>query len=72
MHLVIDDWGMLTVWVYDSVDELDEGDMAPCGGMMKGTGSAFIFLTQDLWALPHQVLQESQVTPLGQLEGHVD
>ena len=65
---MIDDWGMLTPWVYDSGDELDEGDVAPCGSVMKGTRSAFIFLTQDLWALPHQVLQESEVALLGQLE----
>lgn len=64
---MIDDWGVPTLWVYDSGDELDKGDVAPCGGVMKGTSSTFIFLTQDLWALPHQVLQESQVTLLSQL-----
>lgn len=64
---MIDDWGMLTLWVYDTSDRLDEGDMAPCGSMMKGTGSTFISFIQDLWALPHQVLQQSQVTLLRQL-----
>lgn len=68
---MIDDRGMPTLWVYDSGDELDEGDVVPCSGMMKGTSSTFIFLTQDLWALPHQVLQESQVTLLRQLHGKV-
>lgn len=72
VHLLIDDWGQLTLWVCDTGDELDEGDVTPRGSMMKGTGSTFIFLTKDLWALLHQVLQESQVTPLSQLDrrGH--
>lgn len=71
-HLMINDGGVLTLRVYDSGDELDEGDVAPCGSVMKETGSTFIFLAQDLWALLHQVLQESQVTPLSQLHGHIE
>lgn len=67
---MIDDWGMLTLWVYDSGDELDKGDIAPCGSVMKRTSSTFIFLTQDLWVLLHQVFQESQVTLLSQLDGN--
>lgn len=63
---------MPTLWVYDSFDELDKGDVTPCGSVMKGTGSIFIFLTQDLWALLHQVLQESQVTLLSQLDGKIE
>lgn len=69
---MIDDWGMPTLWVCDTGDELDKGDVAPCGGVMKGTGSTFIFLTQDLWALLDQVLQESQVTLLSQLDGNIE
>lgn len=69
---MIDDWNILTLWVYDGGDEMDEGDVASCSGMMKGTGSTFIFLLQDLWALPHQVLEESQVTLLSQLGGNVN
>lgn len=65
---MIDGWGMPTLWVRDSCDELDEGDVAPRGSVMKRTGSVFIFLAQDLWALLHQVLQESQVTFLSQLD----
>ena len=72
VQFMIDDGGMLTLWVYDSGDELDEGDVVPCGGVMKRTSSTFIFLTQDLWALPHQVLQESQVTLLSQLDSNVE
>ena len=68
---MINDWGMPTLWVFDSGDKLNNGDVASCGGVMKGTGSTFISLTQDLWALLHQVLQESQVTLLSQLEGRV-
>ena len=66
---MINDWGMPTLRVFDSGDKLNNGDVASCGGVMKGTGSTFISLTQDLWALLHQVLQESQVTPLSQLGG---
>lgn len=65
---MINGWGMPTPWVRDSYDELDEGDVAPRGSVMKRTGSVFIFLAQDLWALLHQVLQESQVTLLSQLD----
>lgn len=68
---MIDDWGLPTLCVIDTGDVLDKGDVAPCGGVMKGTSSTFIFLTQDLWALPHEVLQESQVTLLSQLDGKV-
>lgn len=64
---MIDGWGMPTLRVRDSCDELDEGDVAPRGSVMKRTGSVFIFLAQDLGALLHQVLQESQVTLLSQL-----
>lgn len=67
---MIDDRGIPTLWVYGSGDELHEGDVASSGGVMKGTSSTFIFLTQDLWALLHQVFQESQVTPLSQLDGN--
>lgn len=72
LQLMIDDRGMPTLWVYDSCDELDKGDVTPCSSVMKGTGSIFIFLTQDLWALLHQVLQESQVTLLSQLDGNIE
>lgn len=58
---------MPTLCLYDHCDELDKGDVATCSSMMKGSSSTFIFLTQDLWALLHQVLQESQVTLLSQL-----
>ncbi len=68
---MIDDWGMPTLWAYDSGDELDEGDVAPCSCVMKGTCFTFIFLTKDLWALPHQILQKGQVTLLGQLDGKI-
>lgn len=52
-RLVIDDIGALTLCICDSGDELNEGDVAPCGSVMKGTGSTFIFFTEDLWALLH-------------------
>lgn len=53
---MIDGGGMPTLWLYDGGDELDEVDVVPCGGMMKGNSPIFIFLNQDLWALPDQVL----------------
>lgn len=61
-------WAAPTLRVPDSRDELDEGGVAPCGGVMERTGSVFIFLAQDLWAPLGQVLQEDQVAPLGQLD----
>lgn len=69
---VINDWVMLTLWIYDRSDKLNEGDVAPCSSMMKGTCSAFIFLIEDLWALPHQVLQKRQVPLLCQLHSNID
>lgn len=58
---------MPTLWIYNSGDELDQGDAAPRGSVMKGSGSIFIPLREDLWVLLHQVLQERQVTFVGQL-----
>lgn len=53
LRLVIDDLGALTLCICDSGDELNEGDVSPCSSVMKGTGSTFIFFTEDLWALLH-------------------
>lgn len=61
-------WAAPTLRVHDSHDELDEGGVAPRGGVMERTGSVFIFLAQDLWAPLGQVLQEDQVAPLSQLD----
>lgn len=49
---------------------MDEADVASCSGVMKRARSIFIFLTQDLWVLFHQVLQESQVALLSKLDGN--
>lgn len=57
-----------TLRVPDSRDELDEGGVAPRGGVMQRTGSVFIFLAHDPWALLGQALQENQVASLGHLE----
>lgn len=56
-----------TLRIYDSGDELDQGDVAPRGSVMKRGRSSLIPLREGLWVLPHQVLQESQVTLVGQL-----
>lgn len=53
LRLVIDDLGALTLCICGSGDELNEGDVSPCSSVMKGTGSTFIFFTEDLWALLH-------------------
>lgn len=58
---------MPTLWIYDSGDELDQGDAVPRGSVMKGSGSIFIPLGEDLWVPLHQVLQVRQVTLVGQL-----
>lgn len=57
-----------TLRVPDSRDELDEGGVAPRGGVMQRTGSVFIFLTHDPRAPLGQALQENQVASLGHLE----
>lgn len=59
---------MPTLWIYDSGDELDQGDAANLSSMMKGSGSIFIPLCEDLRVLLHQVLQERQVTLVRQLD----
>lgn len=59
---------MPTLWIYKSGDELDQGDAAPSGSVMKGCGSVFIPLRENLWVLLHQVLQETQVTFVSQLD----
>lgn len=69
LQIMTDERGMPTLRLDDSGDELDERDVAPCGSVMEGTSSTFIFLIQDLRALLHQGLEESQVTPLSQLVG---
>lgn len=66
-ELDFSEWSMPTLWIYNSGDELDQGDAAPRGSVMKGSGSIFIPLCEDLWVLLHQVLQERQVTFVGQL-----
>lgn len=58
---------MPTLRIYDGGDESDQGDVAPRGSVMKRGRSSLIPLRQGLWVLPHQVLQESQVTLVGQL-----
>lgn len=60
---------MPTLLFHDSGDELDQGDAASRGSVMKGSGSILIPLREDLWVLLHQVLQERQVTLAGQLDG---
>lgn len=62
---------MYTLWVYDSSDELDKGNIASSSSIMKGSRSNFISLIEDLWALLYQVLQESQVTLFSQLDGNI-
>lgn len=61
-----------TLRVPDSRDELDEGGVAPRGGVMERTGSIFIFVAQDPRAPLGQVLQENQVAPLGQLDQAIE
>lgn len=58
---------MPTLRIHDSGDELDQADVAPRGSVMKRGRSSLISLREGLWVLLHQVLQESQVTLVGQL-----
>lgn len=50
---------MPTFRIYDSGDELDQGDVAPRGSVMERGRSSLISLSEGLWVLLHQVLQES-------------
>lgn len=68
---MIEDWGMYTLWVYDSSDELDKGNVASSSSIMKRSSSNFILLIEDLWVLFYQALQESQVTLFSQLDGNI-
>lgn len=66
-ELDFSEWSRHTLWIY-SGDEVDQGDAAPRSSVMKGSGSIVIPLREDLWVLLHQVLQERQVTFVGQLD----
>lgn len=67
LHMMINGWNVLSLWVEDGGDELDESGVAPRSSVMKEARSTFISLSKDLRVLPGQALQQSQVTLFSQL-----